>query len=219
MKRFTAVFFIVMLSVMLLASCGGAGGSGGSSSGGNNSGGNNSGSGDALIVEKLGDAFAATEEDSNSSWGFDDETYVYVFENSGITYRAIADLPAGVHEQLDEIDFFDEERDAKYEKILADVEVKTFENLTERIPSQEEVNKLIGKTCGELYDEGWSYWYYNLEDMEAGMNHDIFEYSVKFEYDGPQMENTDDFDFWEEFKDLKVKEITCNGIGDATDVE
>ena len=57
---------------------------------------------------------------------------------------------------------------------------------------------------------------YNLEDMEAGLYHGPFSFNVKFAYDGEQMENTDDFDFYEEFKDLKVSSVTYEGLGDAS---
>ena len=42
---------------------------------------------------------------------------------------------------------------------------------------------------------------------------------VKFAYDGEPMENTDDFDFYEAFKDLEVLSVTYDGLGDATNLE
>ena len=85
--------------------------------------------------------------------------------------------------------------------------------------AQEELDKLVGKTGQYLMDEGWDYNYYNLVDMETGMTHKEFSYTVIFEYDGEPMENTDDFDFWENFKDLVIKSVKCDGIGDATYIE
>ncbi|MBR1454413.1 MAG: hypothetical protein IJ593_07185, partial [Lachnospiraceae bacterium] len=67
----------------------------------------------------------------------------------------------------------------------------------------------------ELFDNDWTYSYYNLEDMEAGLNHGTFSYAVRFNYDGPQMINSDDFDFYKEFADLTIKSVTVSGIGDA----
>ena len=54
------------------------------------------------------------------------------------------------------------------------------------------------------------------EDMEAGLDHGPYSYIVTFEYDGEQMVNSDDFDFYEEFKDLPVKSITFERIGDIS---
>ena len=84
---------------------------------------------------------------------------------------------------------------------------------------QEELDKNVGKTGQELFDDGWTYWYYNLEDMEAGLYYKDFAYTVRFEYDGEPMVNSDDFDFYEEFKDLKVSSVTFDGLGDAAVLE
>ena len=214
MKKIFIIVLAIILSITMLAACGNS-----ANSGGDTNGGGNSDSSDELTVSTLGEAFAAAAEDGVTEWGSDGSTYVYVFDKDGITYRAIADLTPEIAEELEAIDFMDEERDAKYEAILSDVEVRSIENLSALIPSQEETDKYIGKTGGELFEEGWDYNYYNLDDMEAGLNHGIFGYMVKFDYDGPKMENTDDFDFFEAFKDLKVKEITCTGIQNGTNIE
>ena len=206
MKKIFVIVLITLLSMSILAACGKGDDS-------------DSGGKKELSVKKLGDAFEATNADGATQWVYDENKYVYVFENEGITYRVIADLTKEIYDEMEAIDFFDEERDDKFQNILSEVEVRTFENLSALIPPQEETDKLVGKTGQELFDDDWSYWYYDLENMEVGMNHDVFDYTVKFDYDGPKMENTDDFDFYEEFKDLTVSEIICNGIGDATEVE
>ena len=105
--------------------------------------------------------------------------------------------------------------DAAVEKLLAPLEVTSLTNLSEQIPPQEELDKLVGKTGQELFDDGWTYWFYDLDEMKAGLNSGLFAYEVLFDYDGEPMENTDDFDFYEEFKDLKVKSVTFTGLGDA----
>ena len=51
------------------------------------------------------------------------------------------------------------------------------------------------------------------------MNHGAFAYTVKFEYKGKQMQNTDDFDFYDKFKNLKVSSVKFEGLGDATNLE
>ena len=35
---------------------------------------------------------------------------------------------------------------------------------------------------------------------------------------GEPLENDDDFDFYENFKDLKIRSVTYEGLGDATDI-
>ena len=202
MKKVIAIILVLVLSMMVLTACGG---SGGGSKG--------------LTVKTLGDAFEAADDNGVTAWQYGESKFVYVFEKGGTVYRAIADMSEDVYAALEAIDFFSADRDEQIFKTAGVLEVQTFENLTEMIPSQEETDKFVGKTGAELFDDDWTYWYYDLETMEAGMSHGIFDYVVKFDYDGPQMENSDDFDFYEAFKDLVVKEITCDGIGDATDIE
>jgi len=164
--------------------------------------------GDLLVYEEKGDYQEA----------FSDKKFVLVFNADGIFYRAEADL---TKEAADIVwgEEYDEERDQKVRKAIAALEVKSIENLSERIPKQEELDKLIGKTGQELFDDGWTYWSYNLIDMEAGMVHGTFSYDVRFKYDGEPMVNSDDFDFYKEFKDLPVISVTYAGLGDAANPE
>lgn len=172
---------------------------------------------DPAKASTMGDVFAYVGENSQQE-GYTETHYVIAFEAEGVTYRAIAELPEDVSKALWEIDFEDEDKDQKTKDLVSPLEAK-IENLTEQIPSQEELDKYIGKTGQELFDEGWSEWYYNLEEMEAGMYYGLFDYAVRFEYDGEPMVNSDDFDFQENFKDLKVSSVTYQGLGTATDVE
>ena len=115
---------------------------------------------------------------------------------------------------------WDEERDAKEMELLQSVPIRTVENLSEMAPSQEEIDQWVGKTGQDLFDAGWTYWYYDLETMKAGMDYDAFQYDVQFEYDGEPLENDDDFDFFETFADLTVASVTYTGIGNnATNIE
>ena len=140
--------------------------------------------------------------------------YIFAFEADGVYYRAEADMPEGLFDEVMSIEY-DEEHDAAVEKLLAPLKVTSLTNLSEQIPPQEELDKLVGKTGQELFDDGWTYWFYDLDEMKAGLNSGLFAYEVFFDYDGEPMENTDDFDFYEEFKDLKVKSVTFTGLGDA----
>ena len=117
------------------------------------------------------------------------------------------------------IEFDDEDKDQKVRDLVSPLEVARLENLTEQIPSQEELDKLVGKTGQDLFDDGWDYYYYNLDEMEAGLNHGPFAYIVKFAYEGEPMVNSDDFDFYEAFKDLPVTSVTYDGIGDAANMD
>ena len=167
-------------------------------------------------IKTMGDFLAYKDEENyNCQEATTENYYIVVLKLDGTYYRAIADLPKDLFNEM----FYSDnagDKESEIQEKLSALPVSKIENLSEQMPKQEELDKYIGKTGQDLYDEGWNYFYYNLEDMEAGMDHDLFSYTVKFDYDGPPMVNTDDFDFFEKFKDIKIKSITCDGIGDAT---
>ena len=170
---------------------------------------------DPSQIKTMADVFEwAPEEVIQESYNLED--YAFIIEVDGVYYRAIAHMPQDVSDAVWAVEYDDENADQKVRDLIAPLEVASFENLSEQIPPQEELDKLVGKTGQELFDDDWTYWSYNLEDMEAGLYHGPFSFNVKFAYDGEQMENTDDFDFYEEFKDLKVKSVTYEGLGDAS---
>ncbi len=166
----------------------------------------------------MGDVFPYAGEGETQS-AYSETEYVLVFTVDDTYYRAVAKMPEDVSKDVWAIDFEDEEKDQKIQDLISPLEIDSLENLTEQMPKQEELDELIGKTGQELFDDGWTYWSYDLESMEAGLNHGAYAFTVAFEYDGEQMENTDDFDFYEEFKDLKVKSVTLSGLGDAANPE
>lgn len=53
----------------------------------------------------------------------------------------------------------------------------------------------------------------------AGLYHGPYLYDLIFEYDGPKIVNTDDFDFHEVYGPLKVKEIKYTEVGNAIELE
>ena len=214
MKKGIVLIVTLIMVLCTMAACGQ------SSSGGSGSGSAETAAAfDPAQFKTLADVFAYVGENSLQE-GYTETHYVTVFAVDDVNYRVIADIPEDVSKEIWAIDFEDEDRDQKVTDLLSPLEVKVCENLSEQIPSQEELDKYVGKTGQELFDEGWSdYSYYNLEDMDAGLNFGPFTYTVKFEYDGEPMVNTDDFDFFEEFKDLKVSSVVYEGLGDATNVE
>ena len=135
-----------------------------------------------------------------------EDSVVYAFELGGTVYRAVSKLEPDTAAALNEA-FGDNQ---KFNELLAPVEIGQIENVSEKIPSQEELDKYVGKTAGELFDEGWSWTYYNLDEMEFGMEHGWFTYVLKL--DG-KVENNEDLIIEEAIKDLKVLSIAYEGIG------
>ena len=214
MRKRLSLILVVAIVLAVLAGCGNSGD-------GNGSGGNESGgavSFDPAQVKTMGDVFAVADE-GNYQDLYTETRYIYVFYVGDVCYRAAADMPADVSEAVWAIEFDDEDKDRKVRDLISPLEVASLENLTEQIPSQEELDKLVGKTGQDLFDDGWDYYYYNLDEMEAGLNHGPFAYIVKFAYDGEPMVNSDDFDFYEAFKNLPITSVTYDGIGDAANMD
>ena len=211
MKRILSMLLMTVLVLSLLAACGrGASGGIADASAG-------SGAFDPAAVKTMGDVFPYIDSEHQQE-GFSEKQYVLVFQVGGSWYRAVADLPQDVSDAVWAIDFFDENRDQKIRELVSPLAVRTLENLSEQIPAQEELDRYVGKAGRDLFDEGWTYWYYNLDDLEAGLEHGPFRYRVLFEYEGEPMVNSDDFDFYEKFRDLVVLSVTYDGIGDATNI-
>ncbi|MBR5721465.1 MAG: hypothetical protein IKX78_03150, partial [Clostridia bacterium] len=154
----------------------------------------------------LGDIVDFIKDGGDHQYLYGDGLFIFAFSKDNVYYRAFMDMTDEMSDEIWDLEF-DENWLEGLKNIAGDLEVKKVENLSEKIPSQEELDKLVGKTGQYLMDEGWDYNYYNLVDMETGMTHKEFSYTVIFEYDGEPMENSDDFDFWENFKDLVIKSV------------
>ena len=163
-------------------------------------------------VKVLGDLLGLPD----LGYGFSGETYVYAFEQDDNTYRAICDIPEEVSQALFDLDFDDPDYSKKQNELISPLPVRAIENLTEGIPSQEEVEQYIGKTGQELIDAGWSVYFYNLENLEFGMNGGVYSYAITFTGEVPDAEN---FDEYTDMGGLTVSAITCDGIGDPTWIE
>ena len=86
--------------------------------------------------------------------------------------------------------------------------------------SQEELDKLVGKTGQELLDTGWSDGYgYNLEEMEFWLDYGPFSYAVVFDDPVPESEY-ETFDTETGIKDRHVVSAKFFMLGNgATDIE
>ncbi len=170
---------------------------------------------DITTLKTIGDAAAANTTEAWQSTAYED-TYVYVFGIDGTFYRVTADMPEETYDAIMELDYMDEDYDEKYDALVYPLEINKYENLTEMMPTQSELDKLVGKTGADLIADGWYCMGYFLEDMEFYMNKDPFAYIVTF--DG-QLEDSEDFDEYEAIVPLKIKNVEFFGLGDATMID
>ena len=204
----------VLATVLLLAGCGSKTGNPGNTATSETPAAVSS-SVDTTSFKTMSDIFALNPEEKER--GFMNTDFCYVFELDGVIYRAKGVLTQEQMDQIFDLEFDDPDYEEKYREITGSIAIKQFDNLTKMIPPQEELDKYVGKTGQDLLDDGWSEGYgYNLDDMEFWLNKGPFAYAVVFESD-QKYENTDDFDVWKPIAPLKIKSVTYNGLGNASE--
>lgn len=157
-------------------------------------------------------------EMKNCTMGAMGDTFVLAFEQGRMTYRAVAEMPSDVSEAFYALDWDDPERDEKQKALVSSLKVIEITNLTEGIPSQEELDQLVGKTCAELLDDGWSYMGWSKVNSDVP-NFYLSKgpYSFKLDVDG-ETGDLNEFDE-EDFRALTVKSVTFDNIFDPTYIE
>ena len=204
MKK-TIAFFLCFVTVFLLASCGAPAAKTDF---------------DVNSLKTLGDMLKLEEE--NEGWAYDETRYVNVFQYGGTTYRVYADLTEEIYNKIEEIDFFDEQREQKMNDILADVKITAAEDMTKYIPTEADLQKYVGKTGQELLDDDfWTSGYWLYDEQHFFMGHDLCEFNVYFnEKIEFKEDEADDFDEEEAIRNLTVKKLEFTGFsGRATDLD
>ena len=144
-----------------------------------------------------------------------DQKFVIAYEADGIYYRAIADITKEQEETINEA-YGSEDFEAKIKAATESLKVSKNENLSDSIPSQEEMDKWVGMTGEELMNDGFTVWGYDLQNMEFNMNKGPFSYIITF--DG-KITDISDANNYQELKPCRVKSVKFEGLGDATTIE
>ena len=167
---------------------------------------------DPAAVKTMGEAYEFRSD--ADMWTMDEERIVYVFESEGTYYRVTANLDEELFTKLWDLDDFDPLHDDKMFEIINDLPIEKLENLSERIPPQEELDKLVGKNVQELVDEGWTFAGWDAGSMEFWMNYGPFEYVVTCEGELPDPDGFDE----DQANLLTVKSVKYDGIGNGTEM-
>ena len=157
---------------------------------------------------KLGEIYSsATYEDR----------HVFAFEMDGKLYRVTAPISKETFDAVMAIDYMDEDWQEKEDRLIYPLAIEKWEDLSERIPSQDELGTLIGKTGEDLVNDGWTITGYDLSENRFWMEKGAFRYIVMFDGDAGNFEG---FDVEEDMGRLTVKSVEFNGLGQgATDPE
>lgn len=120
----------------------------------------------ATFYDLLDDPTVTREQSAYDGKGH----YVCVYEKNGIYYRAIAmSASEKTMDALFALEWDAPDRDKQERELLGSIVIDKIENLSEQIPPQSELNKLIGKTGKELLADGWmTSGCYDLEEMVFG---------------------------------------------------
>lgn len=164
-------------------------------------------------LKTLGDAMAIEAEYCSSTW--DERTYVYAFDTGAQVIRASAELTDEQYQQVMELDILDADYNDQLKAVADQIELKTVEDLTSSIPSQEELDKLAGMTGQELLDSGYEYrclsMYGEESETQAEFDNGLFRYLVVFNESIP----ADSADEESVVKDLTVKSVAYEFLSDA----
>ena len=212
MKKLIGFILVLMIAVFAFAACGAK----------ESSTDNTAPETDTSIVDSLktmGDVIALDKDGFQSSVG--GGKVVYAFKYGDTYYRATADMPEETQQAYFEIDVMEDDFEEKQKELVAPLEITKFENLSEQILTQDELDALTGKTGQELVSEGWSYDGNFIMDstQEVQMLYGPFVYNVVFDGD-IEGAGTDIPEIEEATKDLKVKSIEFQTLSmKASDIE
>lgn len=222
MKKIISIMLAIVLSVTMLAACGNSG-NGGSGSGSSPEAGSASGADaavdEAAVIESLttlGDAFALESNDTQTA--VYDGKAIYAFKLGDTFYRARASISPEDEQAYMDIDYMNDDYEEQQKSILSTLVIDQIDNLSLQMLDSEELDALVGKTGQDLQDAGWTCSGHNLDDMEFWMEYGPFVYTVVFDGNVPESEY-ETFDDVEDTREMIVKQVKFNGLGDATNIE
>ena len=214
MKLATLAFGMV-LALGLLSACGGQQASSGSGLAADTPAASTV---DVSSWKTLGDALAAKTDDVSSGW--DDKYYIVAFKSGDSLFRVVAKSEEGIQDKTGELDFLADDYDDKLLEVIGGLEIVSVEDLTAEVPTQEQLDAMVGKTGQELIDDGWAFQSYFMtggDETGATFTKGMIACNVTF---GAKVstEAADSDEIGDKLKDAKVTLAENAGVSDdATD--
>ena len=213
--RLVALAFGMVLALGLLSACGGQQAASGSGSAADTSAASTV---DMASWKTLGDALATSTEDVASGW--DDNYYIVAFKAGDSLIRVVAKSEDGIQDKTSELDFLADDYNDKLLEIIGGLEIVSAEDLTADVPTQEQLDTMVGKTGQELIDDGWTFEsYYMTGGDETGATFTKGYVACNVTFDAKvDTEKADSDVNGDNLKDAKVTLAENAGVsGDATD--
>ena len=212
---------IVLLAVLSLAACGSANTAPAESASSENAGQTEGpaenapeqaeNAGDFGELKTMGDVLGLESESNGASWN--ENYYVYVLDYKGKPLRITAEITPEIYEKIEDALFNTDDPDESDKKLLealGDVPVTQIEDLSLNIPTQEEMDKLIGMTGQQILDDGYVNWSCWQEDgaVYCDMSKDDYQYVMTMEGDF----DPDNFDGETAYLEMTVAAVSYNGV-------
>ena len=141
----------------------------------------------------VGDALAARTDECASSW--DENYYVAVFKAGDSYMRIVGTIDPDTQAKIDAVDWDRKDVSTQIDEAVSGAALKSAEDITGDILSQDALDALVGKTGQQLVDEGWefqSYFMYGGEQTIATFANGNFAYSMTFDVTTPESASEDE---------------------------
>lgn len=162
---------------------------------------------DFASMKKLSEVIAVSSDGGTAS---NDQVISYIFKYNGKLYRAKAVNTAEIDERINALDFFAEDYQAQRDAILGEAELISVDDISDSIPTQDEMDALIGKTGQELLDMGFTINTCDAseEGISCTMEKDYAAYIITC---AEKIDYHEGIDTEALFKTMKVTKVEYNG--------
>ena len=143
-----------------------------------------------------------------------EESFGAVMSNEDRTsfYLITADMSSKLYSEYCEIDIFDEAQLDTLKAFINSLDNLVIESLDDRIPSQEDLDKYIGKKISDLEADGFEQGGYMCTEEECSFDYSgsLYDCRVYIDSEGKTL-NMDDLSA-NDIKELKIKSVEFNGF-------
>lgn len=223
MKKVFALLLAMLMVLTILSGCKKSGGEQADGKGQEeNSQEENSQSEEDLLasVKTFADIQAMEGVEFGEKTSFEEKLLIVAFTlKDGTIYRAVADITPEQDQAIWDVDFFADDYEEQVAAILAPIEIKQIDNLSQNMPSQKELDQLTGKTGQDLLNDGWMMNGCYLDERQFYVSNGMFEYVVVTK-DAIQYDENGDIDAEEIFKTQIVESVSFSRLDNAAyDIE
>lgn len=119
------------------------------------------------------------------------------------------------YEAYEAIDFVDDDAEEQQHAIIFAIQDVTITDITDKVPTQDELDSWIGRTCADLEEEGF-YESGNSSDEEEGLRifYDGPDYCVALGFKNSKELNIDDLSA-NDIRALKITSVRMTALGDS----